>query len=241
MNKVIHYFWFGKNPKPKIFKTCLKSWKKYLPDWEIKEWTEENCDVYINEFTTYAYKTKNWSFISDFYRCYVLEKYGGLYLDIDVELIGSIDDLLKKEKPFLGFESTGLVNSGLIMYFPNPHNLLLKEMLKIVESKSSVIGEYFTKTTIVAWLTEELQKNNLVNDNSFQSVMGIDIYPSDYFCPVSPTWKHQNFTSNTRSIHHYFASWIDKKSRDEIRFKRFIFKALHPINYLKILYRRHIS
>ena len=42
MSKIIHYCWFGGNPLPKMAKKCIESWKKYLPDFEIKQWDETN-------------------------------------------------------------------------------------------------------------------------------------------------------------------------------------------------------
>lgn len=106
--KVIHYFWFGKGKKPKIFEKCLKSWKKYCPDYEIKEWTEQDFNVNINKYTEEAYRNKKYAFVSDYARFYVLYKYGGIYLDIDVEILKSIDELLTNEM-FLGFEDLNYV------------------------------------------------------------------------------------------------------------------------------------
>ena len=43
--KVIHYCWFGGNPLPELAQKCIASWKKYCPDYEIKEWNESNFDL----------------------------------------------------------------------------------------------------------------------------------------------------------------------------------------------------
>ena len=63
---VIHYFWFGNNPKPEIVTKCIASWKKYMPDWEIKEWNESNYDVQCCRYVEQAYKAKKWAFVSDY-------------------------------------------------------------------------------------------------------------------------------------------------------------------------------
>ena len=57
--KKIHYFWFGKGEKSQLTKFCIESWKKYLPDFEIIEWTEENFDTTSNVFIREAYEQKN--------------------------------------------------------------------------------------------------------------------------------------------------------------------------------------
>ena len=77
--KVIHYCWFGHNPLPPIAEKCIASWKRYLPDYEIKEWNEENFDVNIVPYTAEAYEAKKYAFVSDFARFWILYHYGGLY------------------------------------------------------------------------------------------------------------------------------------------------------------------
>lgn len=94
--KIIHYCWFGKNDKPKEVKKCLKSWEEYLKDYEIVEWNEDNFDIFNNNYAKEAYEAKKYAFVSDYVRAYVLEKYGGFYLDTDVEVFKSFDELLEK-------------------------------------------------------------------------------------------------------------------------------------------------
>lgn len=66
--KVIHYCWFGRNPLPESALKCIASWKKYFPDYEIKEWNEDNFDVNIIPYTKDAYKAKKYAFVSDYAR-----------------------------------------------------------------------------------------------------------------------------------------------------------------------------
>ena len=44
-NKIIHYCWFGPKPIPKLAKKCIASWQKFMPDYEIKLWSEHNVDL----------------------------------------------------------------------------------------------------------------------------------------------------------------------------------------------------
>ena len=125
--KIIHYCWFGKSELPVLAKKCISSWKKYMPDCEIKEWNEENFDVNIIKYTKEAYNYKKYAFVSDFVRFYVLKKYGGIYLDVDVEIIKPLDDLLEY-KTILGFESVGRVNPGLILA-SEPDTLLFSPLI----------------------------------------------------------------------------------------------------------------
>ena len=101
--KIIHYCWFGGNPLPPLALECIASWKKFLPDYEIKEWNEKNFDVNITPYTAEAYRQKKYAFVSDYARFWILEKHGGIYFDTDVEVIRPLDDIIAAGN-FMGFE-----------------------------------------------------------------------------------------------------------------------------------------
>lgn len=117
--KKIHYCWFGRNPLPESALKCIASWRKYLPDYEIIEWNEDNFDVNSIPYTRQAYESKKYAFVSDYARFKILYEHGGLYFDTDVEVIRPMDDIIAKG-PFMGFEINpcterpqGAVNPGL--------------------------------------------------------------------------------------------------------------------------------
>ena len=93
--RIIHYCWFGGNPLPKSAQRCIASWRKFMPDCEIHEWNEQNFDVNAHPYTRAAYAAGKYAFVSDFARYKILEEWGGIYFDTDVEMVASIDDLLK--------------------------------------------------------------------------------------------------------------------------------------------------
>ena len=95
--KKIHYCWFGGNPLPPLAVKCIESWKKYLPDYEIKEWNESNFDLNYNDYVCEAYEVKKWAFITDVVRLYAMVTEGGIYKDTDVEVLKPLDDLLVYE------------------------------------------------------------------------------------------------------------------------------------------------
>ena len=110
--KVIHYCWFGGNPKPELIEKCISSWRKFCPDWEIIEWTESNYDVQSYAYMKEAYDVKKWAFVSDVARLDVVAKYGGFYLDTDVELMAPIDELTENEAVYV-FETERNIATGL--------------------------------------------------------------------------------------------------------------------------------
>ena len=96
--KVIHYCWFGRNPKPVSVQKCIESWKKYLPDYEIREWNNTNFEAMSVKFTAEAMAKKKYAFVSDYVRLHALYKYGGVYLDTDVKVLKSFNNLLNNIK-----------------------------------------------------------------------------------------------------------------------------------------------
>ena len=116
--KVIHYIWLGGKPLPKITEKCIESWKKYCPDYEIKRWDETNLDIDKYKFAKDAYEAKKFAFASDVFRTDILYKEGGIYLDVDVELVKPIDDLILDVDCVMGFETRhSMLNEELRLKF----------------------------------------------------------------------------------------------------------------------------
>ena len=204
--KVIHYCWFGKNPLPKMAQRCIKSWKKYCPDYEIIEWNEDNFDINCCAYVKEAYEAKKWAFVSDFARLYVLVNHGGVYMDTDVELVKSLDSFLLCEA-FSGFESTGQIPTGIMA--AEKGQRLFGELLREYD------GIHFRKddgtldlTTNVYRITSTCLKYGLVLNNEKQTVQGFSFFPMEYFCPKDATTRELKCTSNTVAIHHFDGSWM---------------------------------
>ena len=109
--KKIHYIWIGGNPMPEEDKRNIESWRKYAPDYEIIEWNESNYDFSKHLYSYEALKNKQYMYATDYARKDILYQHGGIYLDTDVELVGSLDDLLYNEV-FIGIDDGGQLNSG---------------------------------------------------------------------------------------------------------------------------------
>ena len=215
--KVIHYCWFGGNPLPKSAIKCIESWKKYLPDYEIKEWNESNFDINMMPYTREAYEMKKYAYVSDVARFLVLYREGGVYFDTDVEVVKPMYDILEAGA-FMGIEDLGIEGETYPYVAPG--------LGLAVEAGNSfykeILDHYFnchyydplTKIpyplTVVNHCTNLLIKNGLKPTNKFQTVAGINIYPVDYFCPLEDATGILTITDNTRAIHWFSKTWIDK-------------------------------
>ena len=220
MKKYIHYCWFGTKPLPKLAKKCIKSWKKYLPDFEIVKWSEENVNLDECPFVRGAYDNKKWAFVADYFRCKALKEMGGIYFDTDMEVTKDITSLLENET-FLGIEDTGYVAVG-VWYEKNKDAFLPKEMMKKYQSFKEFNVEKIANFSIPIVLSEILKDYGLVKGSKkIQTLKNkITIYPRDYFYPYSYGRDNNLFTDNTCMIHYYDASWIPLKDRIETNMVR---------------------
>lgn len=228
--KVIHYCWFGRNPLPKSALKCIDSWRKFFPDYEIKEWNEDNFDVNIIKYTQDAYNAKKYAFVSDYARIWILYNYGGVYFDTDVEVISSMTDIIEKG-PFMGFEINNstenkiAVNPGLGIGSPSRLELY-KDILDVYSNLNFWNGSKINLYAIVRITTDILTINGLKNVDGAQTVNGITIYPSDFFNPLDSLTGRLNKTANTRTIHWYDNSWSSPVSRLKTKIGKLIRRIL---------------
>lgn len=219
--KIIHYCWFGGNPLPEMAKKCIASWRKFLPDYEIKEWNEGNFDVYQAPYIEEAYRLKKYAHVSDYARFWILYHYGGIYFDTDVEVIRPLDDILAKGS-FMGFECqegtpydnpNGNLNPGLGVAVPKNHPFF-KIMLDFYNHHHFVRWNGKNSGNITHKVTRFIDYDHKeVQDGGIVSVNDLLVYPIEYFCPLDYYTGQMNITENTRTIHHYTASWVSKGNR----------------------------
>ena len=221
--KTIHYCWFGGKPLPSIAKKCIKSWRKYMPDFEIKEWNESNYDVRKVSYMQEAYEGKKFAFVSDYARFDIINEYGGIYLDIDVEIIKPLDELLEGNESFSGFENEkGQVNAGLILA-SQANNLILRETLEMYDQATFLDAERRADlTTVVVRFTNILERHGLLPQNEIQRLDHMTIYPVEYFNPMETDNFQVRITENTYTIHHFNASWTTPSNRFRIKVKKLL-------------------
>ena len=234
--KVIHYCWFGKGEMPKLAKKCIKSWKKYCPDYEIICWNEENFDLTQNRYMKEAYEAGKWAFVSDVARLIIIYENGGIYLDTDVELIKPIDNLLEG-KGFMGFDEKGIVATGL-GFGAEKGNEIVGEFLKDYGNIPFVLPDgSFDLTPCPDRNTETLKRLGMDTENTNQNFLGVDFLACEYLCPMDYYTGKKTITENTYSIHHYSASWTSAVTKRTTRIKRIIGLKMYNKLYGKFLHK----
>ena len=214
--KYIHYCWFGGKPLPRLAKKCIKSWKKYLPDYEIIRWSEKNVDLNECPFIKEAYENKKWAFVADYARTKAMYEYGGIYFDTDMIVTKNIDFLLNNET-FLGIEDSGFIACG-VWYEKHPKSYLSERMLEFYKNLDGFENDNTYSISIPKIITELLIPMGFDSDkiDVLQKLKNdIFIYPRDYFYPYSYNWENNIFTENTCMIHYYDASWVPKWEQRE--------------------------
>lgn len=213
--KIIHYCWFGRGKKTKLSNKCIESWKKFLPDYDIIEWNEDNFDINSNIYAKQAYDAKKYAFVSDYARLYVLYNYGGIYMDTDVEVLKSLDEFLKYDA-FCGFESKEFCGTGIISC--KKSNLIIKEFLDRYENMN-FINDDGTNNEVPnpRIFTEICINNGITLINKEQSIKGLKVFPKTYFYPLTFKSIESDFSENTYTIHHFAGSWLGKKDKKRIK------------------------
>ena len=223
--KIIHYCWFGRGEKPELAKKCIASWRKSCPDFEIREWNEGNCDYLSIPFMAEAYAAKKYAFVSDVMRLIVLEQYGGVYFDTDVEVLRDITPLLNDEG-FIGFENDRYVNSGQAMAMV-AHQPVVQVMIEEYKKLHFVKPDgSITPVGCPHLNTDVLERFGLERNGQEQVVAGIHVYPADWFNPLDSTTGKLNKTPNTYSIHWYSMSWLPKRVRLKAKLGRILRRVL---------------
>lgn len=226
--KLIHYMWLGGGEMSDLHLKCIESWKKFCPDYEIVRWDEKNYDFSKYRYMQEAYKEKKWGYVPDLARLDIIYEYGGIYLDTDVELIRSLDEVLINEA-FCGFEACPLINigggfGGRREYF------LFKKMIDLRKDMNFVFDDGSYNLAPNTYFETPFFRANGVNLNgTLQLIDGMKLYPAEYFHPKNIMTGTVSVTEKTFGIHHFGWSWADSNQQKE--------RNLTNQEYLRVLNR----
>lgn len=216
--KVIHYIWLGGKELPPIAKKCIASWQKFCPDYEIKRWDETNLDLNKYQFVKDALEAKKYAFASDVLRTDILYNHGGIYFDIDVELLKPIDEFLSHDC-FMGFETSNLLNPGLILGSIKG-NKDLENILNTYQALKFDVNN-LVNLTVCEVFTKYYEQQGLTRDNKTQQIGNTLFYASEFFSPIDVVTNKKKITNNTHSVHWYNASWYTPKQKMMNKIKKF--------------------
>lgn len=207
--KIIHYCWFGKGAFPQKVQDCIASWRKFLPDYEIKEWNEENFDISQScLFVREAYEKGKYAFVSDYVRLYVLLKEGGVYMDVDVEVLRPFDLSIFVQPLNFSLEESGLIAGEFIA--AEPGQKFLEKMLEVYHRMHFIKEDGSLNMAVNnTYLQEELAKLGYekMPQRQLLSASNIELWPCDYFQCRSLVTGKVTLTENSYCIHWHTILW----------------------------------
>ena len=217
--RIIHSFWFSGDKKPEAYQRCVDTWKERLDGYEIIEWNKDNYDWHKHPFVERAVELGAWAFASDYARLDVLNEYGGIYLDMDVEVFKSFDNLLGNDA-ILSFSNQILVD--LAMVGSKKNNIIIQQMLRLydtveIPNEKREFARFFQPS----FVRSVLVKNGIKMNGVLQKIRNATVFPSEFFMPQD----HILFRSfvpnaNTYCVHYDNFGWsfsTDNKREKKIR------------------------
>ena len=200
--KIIHLCWFSNDPFPVEIKVCLDTWKRILPDFQVKHWTYQDAKAIGCRFINEALEAKKWAFAADAVRFYAIYNEGGIYMDSDIFILKRFDHLIP-EHGFVTFQENEMTQLQAAFFMGEKGNAFCMEVF-----------EYYNSAP---FLNPEDKEQHLPDD--------IIIYPAQY---VIPRHKYPT-TPDTFAEHRIFGSWRKRKPGRKIEL--FIKHAIATVRY----------
>lgn len=220
--KIIHYCWLSGDEIPSNLKKCMTSWSKVLPDYEFKLWDKEQFNIDSVDWVKEAFNAKKYAFAADYIRLYAIYNYGGIYLDMDIEVIKSFNPLLSRQY-ILGYEKKNGIEAGV--FGAEKGAKWIEKCLNYYKNRHFINGYGMMDT---------LPLPKIMYQCLIDVLPKMTIFPNEYLTAKSYYTGKITITPNTYSIHHFAGSWLSpiEISAYEIRKK---------LSFLPQILRGHIS
>lgn len=210
--KKIHYLWLSEQ-KPKAVENCLATWREHLKDYEIVEWNKTNFPYEEFLFAREAYSKQKWAFVTDYFRLWVLNKYGGIYLDADVTINGNFD-LFLDDKLFIGVETSDQIAAHAIG--AEPGHPFIKKCLDYYQNRHFILPDgSLDQTAIPCIVTKIFMKMYGYEDEVVKydgkpiSFSDMKVYPDSYF-------TINTYDGSNVCVHNGLGSWRDDHSTNPV-------------------------
>lgn len=237
--KIIHYCWYGKNKIDDKTYMCINSWKRYCPEFKFVCWNEDNTDFLMNTYLKEAYEAKKYAFVTDYMRLYVLKKYGGIYMDTDMEVIKPLNSLCKYSA-FTGIQEETVCCTGIMG--AEPEHEWINKLLHHYDNRHFIKEDgsldLCPNTVCITECTKELYGWKY-GKGVFEVPGKIIIFPFDIFCCKDYETGYIYKTKDSITIHHFKGSWVEKHNSMKslnTKIKILLIKIIGYPRYRKFLY-----
>lgn len=226
--KKIHFCWLSNDSYPPKIQKCIDSWNKILPDYEIVKWDLNKFPISKSVWVKEAFEAKKYAFAADYIRFYALYTEGGIYLDSDVEVIKSFNDLL--HLPYFLCRENVSNNIEAAVMGSEANATWIKDCLDYYNEKHFINNQGTIEDKPLPLIMEEILSSrygilDITNPSSFdQSLKSTQVYPYQFFSPKNYITQKIELSPNTYSIHHFTSSWRSPKEHFLIKIERFFGK-----------------
>lgn len=201
--KIIHYCWLSDDPIPEDLQTYMKSWKEKLPDYDFVLWNFEKFDKKSSKWVEQAFNSKKYAFSADYIRLYAICNYGGIYMDMDIEVLRAFDDLL--DAPLMiayeDEEKTG-IEAGC--FGAEKGNPFITDCLSYYDNRSFVKPDgTFDTVPLPKIMAQFLSLHEEINPENWH-----------FFTNKSYKTGVIEIQKNSYAIHHFAGSWLDRFQKD---------------------------
>lgn len=209
--RIIHYCWLSGEEYPELVRRCMDSWKRILPDYEFCLWDRRRFNIESSVWVKEAVAHKKYAFAADYVRLYVLFHFGGIYLDSDVEVLKSFDDLL--ELPYFVGKENSKHGIEAAVIGAEKGSVWIARCLSYYEGRHFAVPDQSLSMNVLP----EIMTNILASHYRFEDISSVREFissdriicrfPVDYFSPKSYVNKRLRLTANTYTIHHFAGTW----------------------------------
>jgi mannosyltransferase OCH1-like enzyme len=217
--KIIHYCWLSGDPIPPDYARCMETWKQKLTGYEFMLWDTNRFDIESVLWVKQAFDTGLYACAADYIRLYAVYNYGGIYLDMDMEVVKPFDELLNTDI-MLAYEYYGDEKIEAGCFGAKKGHEYIKKCMESFEKtllvkpsrlpeimKLAVSERYEAVNPIIApELMKSVLKKCFSNEN-------YHVYSRDYFTAKNMMTARIEKTKNTYAIHHWASKYISDKCR----------------------------
>lgn len=200
--KIIHYCWLSNDFVPESLQKYMKSWKEKLPDYDFMLWNFERFDKSSSLWVSQAFDNKKYAFAADYIRLFAVYNYGGIYLDMDIEVLKSFDDLLDSQI-MIGYERDDKPWIEAGCFGAEKGNPFIKDCLSYYKNREFIKADGAFDMLPLPQIMSRFMEFHI----------NIRPYCWTYFTNKSYETGVVYYNTEGYSIHHFAGSWVDEFSK----------------------------
>jgi hypothetical protein len=202
--KIIHYCWLSGNEIPAAFQAYMQSWKEKLSGYEFVLWNFDLFDINSSSWVKQAFTAGKYAFAADVIRLFAVYSHGGIYLDMDIEIVRPFDELLESDI-MIAHEDNKRKTIEAGCFGAEKGHPFIKACYDYFSGR-----EFSLKAVDDGYTLPRAMKKIYEGNSEFH---GLPVYSEDYFTVKKFRTGIIKTTKNTYAIHHFAGSWFSEQDK----------------------------